>query len=103
MLTKSQIEMIEGDFEKFFKDVKSKGNTFDFDLFGEYAISILNFYVGSSLLTLPHKKDGALTLVRLFNAGLGNIITPEDQQEIAEAIQQDPTLNYALIQPVFNS
>ncbi|GEM69596.1 hypothetical protein SMI01S_32020 [Sphingobacterium mizutaii NBRC 14946 = DSM 11724] len=102
MLTETQQDMINGDFEKFFKDLKSKGKTLDFELFGDYAASILNFYVGSSLLTNQEKAESALLLVRLFNAGLGNVISAADQQEIATVIQQDPTLNYSIIQPVFD-
>ena len=102
MLTEKQQDMIKGDFEKYFKDLKSKRMTLDFELFGDYAASILNFYIGSSLLNIHEKEDGALFLIRLFNAGLGNVISAADQQEIAKVIQQDPTLNYAIIQPVFD-
>ena len=102
MLTETQQDMIKGDFEKFFKDLKSKSKTLDFELFGDYSASILNFYIGSSLLTNHDKAEGALLLIRLFNAGLGNVISAADQQEIATVIQQDQTLNYAIIQPVFN-
>ncbi|WP_313511818.1 hypothetical protein [Sphingobacterium sp.] len=102
MLTEEQQDMIKGDFEKYFKDLKSKKKTLDFELFGDYAASILNFYIGSSLLNIHEKEEGALFLIRLFNAGLGNVISAADQQEIAQVIKQDPTLNYAIIQPVFD-
>lgn len=102
MLTEKQQDMIKGDFEKYFKDLKSKRKALDFELFGDYAASILNFYIGSSLLNIHEKEEGALFLIRLFNAGLGNVISDADQQEIAKVIQQDPTLNYAIIQPVFD-
>jgi len=102
MLTKTQTEMIQGDFEKFFKSLKAKGKILDFELFGEYATSILNFYIGSSLLTLNEKTEAAKKLVNLFNAGLGNVISQADQNEIANVIQQDPTLDYTIIQAVFD-
>lgn len=102
MLTQIQQDMIRGDFEKFLNSLRSKKRSIDFDLFGEYAVSILNFYVGSSLLTIQEKSDAADILVRLFNAGLGNRISHSDLKEIAASVIQDPTLDYSIIQPVFD-
>ena len=93
--------MVQGDFEKYMKFHKANGRVLDFDLFGDYATSILNFYLGSSLLTHAEKPEAALLLVRLFNAGLGNVISKEDQKEIALVIQQDHSLDYTVIQPIF--
>jgi hypothetical protein len=101
MLTNTQIEMIQKDFEKYYKSLKTKGKSLDFELFGEYATSILNFYLGSSVLTISDKPEAAKILVNLFNAGLGNVINKEDQNEIALVIQQDNTLDYSVIQPIF--
>ncbi|MEI5985610.1 MULTISPECIES: hypothetical protein [Sphingobacterium] len=101
MLTTTQKNMIQDDFEKFIKHLGAERRGLDFQLFGEYAGSILNFYVGSSLLSLAEKPEAALQLSKLFNAGMKNIISATDLQEIAEAISQDTTLNYSVIQPVF--
>ncbi len=94
--------MIQNDFEKFFKSLSRKGKNLDFEIFGEYASSILNFYVGSALLTPQEKEAGANLLTQLFNAGLGNVISLSDLNEISNVIVQDPTLDYSLIQPVFD-
>ncbi|WP_103907512.1 hypothetical protein [Sphingobacterium lactis] len=101
MLTKEQHSMITGDFEKFFKSLQAQNQPFTFEVFGEFAASILNFYVGSGLILLADKLEGAELLVKSFNAGLGNVITSADQKEIAVSVAQDPTLNYQLIQSIF--
>lgn len=94
--------MIRTDFEKFFKHLTTQQKTLDFEVFGSYAVSVLNFYVTSGCLDLKEKQSGCQYLIQLFNAGLGNRISPEDQLEIATVILNDPTLDYSVIGPVFN-
>lgn len=93
--------MLQDDFEKFLKALKQKGSNLDFSLFGIYTGSILNFYVGSAVIAVEDKQEAALQLCHLFNAGLGRVISKSDLKEMAEAISQDTTLDYSVIQPVF--
>lgn len=93
--------MLQDDFEKFLNSLQQKGSNLDFSLFGIYAGSILNFYVGSAVIAVEDKQEAALQLCHLFNAGLGRVISKSDLKEMAEAISQDTTLDYSVIQPVF--
>lgn len=93
--------MLQDDFEKFLNSLQQKGSNLDFSLFGIYAGSILNFYVGSAIIAVEDKQEAALQLCHLFNAGLGRAISKSDLKEMAEAISQDTTLDYSVIQPVF--
>jgi len=101
MLNPVQKNMLQDDFEKFLKALQQKGSNLDFSLFGIYAGSILNFYVGSAVIAVEDKQEAALQLCHLFNAGLGRVISKSDLKEMAEAISQDTTLDYSVIQPVF--
>jgi len=94
--------MIQSDFEKFFKSLHKQNKTLDFELFGKYGASILNFYVGSSLLNVQQKLEASQYLCALFNAGLGNIISADDLMEISDLIFKDQTLDYGIINSVFD-
>ena len=95
-------ETLRSDFEKMMRYCIQTGGDFGFNLFGEYAVSALNFYVGSSILTISEKHEAALFLATLYNAGIRNVISDKDLQEIADVIAQDATLNYQLLTPTFN-
>ncbi len=102
MLTAAEKNMIQGDFEKFLQHLKQNKLSLSFDSYGDYAVSVLNFYVGSSLLKPADKREAAQFLTQLFNAGFQNRISQADIQEIAESIAQDPTLEYQFLQPIFS-
>ncbi len=102
MLTATQKNMLQGDFEKFLSHLRSQKKTLTFELFGDYAGSVLNFYLGSSLISPTEKLEAAQVLTGLFNAGLKNIISPTDLMEIAESIAQDTTLEYGVIRVIFD-
>lgn len=95
-------ETLRSDFEKMMRYCIQTNGDFGFNLFGEYAVSALNFYVGSSILTISEKHEAALFLANLYNAGIRNVISDKDLQEIADVIAQDATLNYQLLAPLFN-
>lgn len=95
-------ETLRSDFEKMMRYCIQTNGDFGFNLFGEYAVSALNFYVGSSILTISQKREAALFLANLYNAGIRNVISDKDLQEIADVIAQDATLNYQLLAPLFN-
>ncbi|WP_312792906.1 hypothetical protein [Sphingobacterium sp.] len=95
-------DTLRTDFEKMMRYSLQKNGGFGFDVFGDYAVSVLNFYVGSSILTLNEKREAALFLTNLYNAGIRNAIDAGDLQEIADVLTQDNTLNYQILTPIFN-
>lgn len=95
-------ETLRSDFEKMMRHALQKNGDFGFHIFGDYAASVLNFYVGSSILGLAEKRDAALFLASLYNAGIKNVINQQDLQEIADVLAQDPTLNYQVLAPIFD-
>ena len=100
----SQIkDTIKRDFERFTKYSIAKGNAVGFELFGDYAVSALNFYVGSNVFPLSEKLEAAFYLTQLFNTGMGNRISAEDMQEISIALTEDATLDYSILKPIFNA
>lgn len=94
-------EILKSDFEKYMRFAVQSGAGFGFDIFGEYAVSVLNFYVGSAILTYENKLEGSLYLLELYNKGLGGIITDEDREELARVFAHDPTLDYGILKPIF--
>jgi len=100
MLVANKKEMVRTDFEKFFKSLKKRGQSLSFEVFGGYSASVLNYYLSNGLLQKEDKPEAGRYLVQLFNAGLGNRITPADQQEITQVIIGDPTIDYSLIQAI---
>ncbi|MDR0263202.1 MAG: hypothetical protein LBJ04_08235 [Sphingobacterium sp.] len=95
-------DILRADFEKMMRYCLQKNGDFGFNMFGEYAVSVLNFYVGSGILSLDQKREAALFLANLYNAGIRNAISPEDLEEIADVLKQDATLNYQLLAPIFD-
>ncbi|CAM3482256.1 hypothetical protein SPPR111872_02735 [Sphingobacterium prati] len=95
-------EILRSDFEKMMRHALQKNGDFGFHIFGDYAASVLNFYVGSAILALVEKREAALFLASLYNAGIKNAINQQDLQEIADVLAQDPTLNYQVLAPIFD-
>lgn len=93
---------IKADFEKMIAYLRAEKKPFGLPVFGEYACSVLNFYVGSKLISLADKKNAALYICDLYNAGIKNSIVKEDLVEIAAVIASDPTLDYQVINPIFS-
>ncbi|UIR57150.1 hypothetical protein LZQ00_04880 [Sphingobacterium sp. SRCM116780] len=94
-------EMIKSDFEKYMRFALTS-TRFGFDVFGEYAVSVLNFYIGSNILTFSNKLEGAIYLVELYNVGLGGVMSNDDMKELAQVFAHDPTLDYSIIKPIFD-
>jgi hypothetical protein len=94
-------EILKSDFEKYMRFAVQSTTGFGFDVFGEYAVSVLNFYVGSAILNYQNKIEGSLYLLELYNIGIGGVITKEDREELAQVFAQDPTLDYSVLKPIF--
>ena len=95
-------DTLRTDFEKMMRYCLQKYGDFGFNLFGDYSVSVLNFYVGSAILSHSEKRDAALFLANLYNAGIRNTISQADLEEIADILTQDATLNYQLLAPIFD-
>lgn len=101
-MTTAQQEMITQDFERYIAYVVKQQISFDFPAFLTFSSSLLNFYIGSSLLKVPEKEAAGLFLGNLYNKGLGNRISDEDISSLALLITEDPHIDYAIIQAIFN-
>lgn len=95
-------EILKSDFEKYMRYAVATKAGFGFDIFGEYAVSVLNFYVGSAILNHENKLEGSMYLLELYNVGLGGAITQEDREELALVFAKDPTLDYGVLKPIFD-
>lgn len=102
MITNQHEAMIQGDFEKYMHHLREEKHNFDFEAFGAFATSLLNFYIGSSSITLSEKHDASLYLIKLYNLGIGNIIDQEDIQILSKLITEDATLDYSVLKPIFH-
>lgn len=96
-MTEKQIKMLELDFEKYMKLMLTEEKEFTFHHFVGFASSLINFYVGSSLLSFTDKKQAAHSLVHFYNRGFSHTITAEDMEELALLIVGDPLINYMII------
>jgi len=96
-----QEEMIVQDFEKYMRYILQRNTPFTLENFVVFATSLVNFYKGSNLISSAERKETALLLTHSFNAGIGNRITPEDLHQIAELIISDSTIDYSILNPIF--
>ena len=93
---------LKSDFEKFMRHSMHVSGAFGFDVFGDYVTSVLNFYVGSSVLTLEEKVNAAFYLCQLYNKGLKNMMSVTDMKEMSIEFANDPTLDYTVLSPIFD-
>ncbi|MBD1421403.1 hypothetical protein [Sphingobacterium chuzhouense] len=100
-MTVQQKEMIVRDFEKYMQHTSQRNIPFTLESFAAFATSLINFYNGSNLISIPERKETALLLSNSFNAGMGNRITQEDLNQIADLIISDSTIDYSILNPIF--
>lgn len=101
-MTRQQKEMIVQDFEKYMQFTLQHNIPFTLENFAAFATSLVNFYKGSNLISTTERRETALLLSSSFNAGMGNRITPEDINEIADLIISDTTIDYSILNPIFS-
>ena len=101
-MTTAQQELIRTDFERYIKYVSATQKIFNFESFLTFSSTLVNFYIGSSLLNNSEKDDAALFLVNLYNKGMGNRISAEDIKHLALLIAEDSQIDYTIIQAIFN-
>ncbi|SMG29406.1 hypothetical protein [Sphingobacterium psychroaquaticum] len=100
-MTTQQQEMIIGDFERYMRYLTQQQEVFTFDKFIALATSLVNFYEGSNLITIPERVETASLLLKAFNAGIGNRITDSDLTEIAHLIISETTIDYSILNIIF--
>ncbi len=101
-MTNAQQKMIVSDFEKFMHYTLQQKVPYTIDKFIGYSTSLINFYTGSKLISIADRHQVAVQLTKRFNAGIGNIISDHDIQEIADLIISDTTLDYSILNPIFS-
>lgn len=101
-MTVQQKEMIVQDFEKYMRYTLQHNIPFTLESFAAFAISLVNFYRGSNLISPTERRETALILSRSFNAGIGNRITQEDLEQITDLIISDATIDYSVLNPIFS-
>ena len=101
MIDEKKQSLIKQDFEKFMRHQIHSPQGFNLETFVDFIVSVLNFYIGRSLLTQTEKPSSALFLCALFNGGLKQKIAPADLQKIADIIIEDQTLDYQMISSIF--
>lgn len=94
-------KQLEKDFETYMLKFYTKHQRFSIEDFGNFASSIINYNVQNHAIDPKIKKEYAYFLTSLYNKGIGNRITEEHLQTIAEAISSDSSVNFAVIQELF--
>ncbi|NGM63769.1 hypothetical protein [Sphingobacterium sp. SGR-19] len=102
-MTVRQKEMIVQDFEKYMRHVVRSSTPFTVVNFAAFATSLVNFYNGSNLISTNDRKEAALLLSNCFNSGMGNRITQEDLNQIADLIVSEFTVDYSILNPIFST
>ncbi|WP_270090622.1 hypothetical protein [Sphingobacterium sp. SYP-B4668] len=95
-------DTLKTDFQKFMTYCLGTNGGFGFEEFGDYTTSVLNFYVGSSVLKISEKEAAAYYLCQLYNQGIQNVMSRSDMEELAHELAGDPTLEYAVLRPIFD-
>jgi len=94
-------KQLEGDFERYMFKFYTKYQRFSIEDFGKFASSVINYNVQNHLIDPKIKKEYAYFLTALYNKGIGNRITEEHLQSIAEAISSDSSVDFTVIQELF--
>ncbi|PRD56369.1 hypothetical protein [Sphingobacterium gobiense] len=102
-MTLQQKQMIVQDFEKYMRYTLQRNIPFTLESFAAFATSLINFYGGSNLIATSERREAALILVGSFNAGVGNRITQEDLNQIADLIVSESTIDYSILNPIFSA
>lgn len=101
MIDEKTQALIKQDFEKFMRYQMQSPQRFGLEVFVDFSASLLNFYMGSSLLAQSEKAYAASYLCMLFNGGLKQKISSEDLQQVSTIIAEDQTLDYQILSPIF--
>ena len=94
-------KQLEQDFERYMMSFYAKFKRFSIEDFGKFATTLLNYNIQNHQIGIKMKQQYAYFLTTLFNRGIGNRITEEHLQEIANVIAADSSVDFAIIQELF--
>lgn len=89
---------LESDFESYMFEFYRTFKRFNLQDFGSFATTLLNYYVNNKVVPIGQKKEAAYFLISLYNKGIGNRISEEHLQEIAQTIEADYSIEYTVMQ-----
>lgn len=93
--------LLTQDFERYMTNFYTSFNRFTLEDFGLFASTILNYYVNNKVIDLEDKKLASYYLTTLYNKGIGNRITEEHLEIIAETISRDTNIDFTVIKNLF--
>lgn len=94
-------KQLESDFEKYMFKFYAKFKRFSIEDFGTFASTILNYNVQNHIIDPHIKQEYAYFLTSLYNKGIGNRITEEHLQFIAQTIAADSSVDFNVINEMF--
>ena len=94
-------QQLEKDFERYMLKFYTKFKRFSFEDFGKFATTIINYNMQNHLIDQSQKNEYAYFLTTLFNKGMGNRISEEHLQLMAQAIAADTSVDFNVINELF--
>lgn len=94
-------KQLEEDFERYSFEFYNVNKRFTLEDFGLFATSIINYNVQNHRISTELKIEYALHLTKLYNYGIGNIISNNHLNEIAKVIASDFTVDFNIIKDVY--
>lgn len=94
-------KQLQEDFEKYMVHFYSLHQRFSLEDFGDFAVSVINYNVDNHSIDPQLKKQYAYFLASLYNKGIGNRITEEHLQKIAEVIAADYRVDFNIINQLY--
>lgn len=94
-MNEEEKKQLRSDFEKYMRQQIREKKNFTLENFVSFASSLINF--SFSPYNQEEKEKRADYLLSLFNAGMNNQITKDDQIEIRALILSDPNIDFQII------
>lgn len=94
-------QQLEQDFETYMHKFYIEHKRFSLEDFSIFSTTLLNYYANNKVITSSEKKEAAYFLTTLYNKGIGNRITEEHLQLIAQTIATDFTIDFTVIKRLF--
>lgn len=95
-------KQLEKDFEAYMLKFYNEFKRFSMEDFAAFSSTLLNYYVSNSVIDIHKKQEAAYFLTKLFNKGMGNRITEEHLQIIAQTITADHNVDFTIVNRIFS-
>lgn len=95
VMNEEEKKQLRSDFEKYMRQQMREKKNFTLEDFVSFSSSLINFSFSS--YNQAEKEKRTDYLLGLFNAGIGNRITKDDQIEIRNLILSDPHIDFQII------